>query len=141
MLTDDQIRSKLTLLRKSHGKVYAPITYFRGLKTLKDVERRYTKMLRKEYTPFPTDSGAHTKSSRHTIKFHKLYGSNIKSLPQIAHATGIDLATLRKVYNRGMAAWRTGHRPGASQQAWAYARVHSFVTKGPTYYTADSDLT
>ena len=39
-----------------------------------------------------------------------------------------------------MAAWRTGHRPGASQQAWAYARVSSFLTKGKTYYTADADL-
>jgi hypothetical protein len=44
------------------------------------------------------------------------------------------------VYNRGMAAWRTGHRPGASQQAWGMARVHSFVMKGKTYRTADADL-
>jgi hypothetical protein len=48
--------------------------------------------------------------------------------------------TLRTVYNRGMAAWRTGHRPGASQAAWGMARVHSFVTKGKTYRTADKDL-
>ena len=39
-----------------------------------------------------------------------------------------------------LAAWRTGHRLGASPQAWGYARVHSFATKGKTYYTTDKDL-
>jgi hypothetical protein len=50
------------------------------------------------------------------------------------------LKTLKTVYNRGMAAWRTGHRPGASAQAWGMARVHSFAMKGKTYRTADADL-
>ena len=35
---------------------------------------------------------------------------------------------LMKVYNRGMAAWRTGHRPGTTPQQWGMARVNSFVT-------------
>jgi hypothetical protein len=39
-----------------------------------------------------------------------------------------------------MAAWRTGHRPGATQQQWGYARVHSFLLCGKTHYTTDSDL-
>ena len=39
-----------------------------------------------------------------------------------------------------MAAWRTGHRPGATEQQWGYARVHSFLLKGKTYHTTDSDL-
>jgi len=39
-----------------------------------------------------------------------------------------------------MAAWKGGHRPGATQQQWAYARINSFLTKGKTYYTADADL-
>ncbi|MEK9696738.1 MAG: DUF5824 family protein, partial [Candidatus Poseidoniales archaeon] len=47
---------------------------------------------------------------------------------------------LKQVYNRGMAAWKTGHRPGASQQQWAYARVNSFLTGGKTRTTADADL-
>ena len=38
-----------------------------------------------------------------------------------------------------MAAWRTGHRPGMSQQAWSYPRVSSFLLCGKTHYTADSD--
>ena len=55
--------------------------------------------------------------------------------------SGIPLGILRQVYNRGMAAWRGGHRPGASQQQWAFARVNSFITKGSgTWGKADKDL-
>jgi hypothetical protein len=39
-----------------------------------------------------------------------------------------------------MAAWRTGHRPGATQQQWGYARVHSFLLCGKTAKSTDSDL-
>ena len=35
-----------------------------------------------------------------------------------------------------MAAWKGGHRPGASQQQWAFARVNSMLTGGK----ADPDL-
>jgi hypothetical protein len=42
---------------------------------------------------------------------------------------------------RGMAAWKSGHRPGAGQQQWGYARVNSFLTKGKgTWGKADKDL-
>ena len=39
-----------------------------------------------------------------------------------------------------MAAWRTGHKPGATQQQWGYARAHSFLLCGKTYPTTDSDI-
>ena len=138
-LTDAQITRKVAELRRTKGKQYAPLKYFRGLKTLGEVETRYTKMLKKDYRQFKTDEGQKTKTSSYTQKFRKLY-PGVKSLPEIAKATGVPLKTLKTVYNRGLAAWRTGHRPGASPQAWGYARVHSFVTKGKTYYTADKDL-
>ena len=140
VLTDAQITKKVGELRKTQGKIYAPLKYFRGLKTLKDVETRYKKMLKKDYSDFKTDEGVKTRTSTYTQKFRKKYGQNIKSLPEISKATGVPLKTLQTVYNRGLAAWRTGHRPGASPQAWGYARVHSFVMKGKTYYTADKDL-
>ena len=55
--------------------------------------------------------------------------------------SGISYGTLKKVYNRGMAAWRTGHRPGTTPQQWGMARVNSYIGKGKgTYYGADSDL-
>ena len=51
------------------------------------------------------------------------------------------LGILRKVYNRGLAAYKTGHRPGASQHQWAMARVNSFTTKSSgTWGKADKDL-
>ena len=138
-LTDAQITKKVTELRRTKGKQYAPLKYFRGLKTLGEVETRYTKMLKKDYRQFKTDQGQKTKTSSYTQRFRKMY-PGVKSLPEIAKATKIPLKTLRTIYNRGLAAWRTGHRPGASPQAWGYARVHSFVVKGKTYYTADADL-
>ena len=47
----------------------------------------------------------------------------------------------KKVYDRGMAAYKTGHRPGTTSQQWALARVNSFITKGKgTWGKADADL-
>lgn len=139
-LTDQEIAKKVRELRITDGKIYAPLKYFRGLRTLKSVETRYKKMLKKDYKDFKTDKGVKTRTSSYTQKFRKKYGSEVKSLPEIAKTTKIPLKTLQTVYNRGLAAWRTGHRPGASPQAWGYARVHSFVMKGKTYYTADANL-
>jgi hypothetical protein len=139
MLSDSDIRKKITQLRKSEGKIYAPLKYFRGLNTLKNVETRYKKMLKRDYTPFKTDKNVETKTSSYTSKFRKKY-PGVTKLKDISKVTGIPLKTLKTVYDRGLAAWRTGHRPGATAQAWAYARVHSFVMKGKTYYTADKNL-
>ena len=58
-----------------------------------------------------------------------------------ADETGVPIALLRIVMRRGMAAWKTGHRPGATQQQWGYARVNSFLTKQPgTWGGADKDV-
>jgi hypothetical protein len=43
--------------------------------------------------------------------------------------SGISVSTLRKVYNRGVAAWKTGHRPGTTPQQWGHARVNAFIAK------------
>ena len=139
-LSDAAITKKVGQLRKTEGKIYAPLKYFRGLATLGQVETRYKKMLQKNYKDFETDKGVKTRTSSYTQKFRKMYGPEVRSLPEIAKATKIPLRTVKTVFNRGLAAWRTGHRPGASPQAWGYARVHSFATKGKTYYTADKDL-
>ena len=65
---------------------------------------------------------------------------NVKTLKGASEVTGVPLSLIRKSYNRGMAAWRTGHRPGATQQQWGYARVYSMLTCGKTHYTTDADL-
>ena len=61
-------------------------------------------------------------------------------LQKKAEKSGISYSILKKVYDRGMAAWKSGHRPGATQQQWGYARVNSFITGGKTRTTADADL-
>ena len=65
----------------------------------------------------------------------------ITAVQNKAKKTGMPYSVLKKVYNRGMAAWKGGHRPGATQQQWALARVNSFVTKSSgTWGGADKDL-
>ncbi len=73
------------------------------------------------------------------MRWHKMF-PEAKSLKQKAAATGVPLRYITKSYNRGMAAWRTGHRPGATQGAWGYARANSLLLCGKTHYTTDSDL-
>ncbi len=131
----------------AEGGMYWPAKYHRGLTRRQNAQRkrsatRRTKMKvndPKAYVPWLTDKKVKTRRSSYTQRFHKKY-PDAKTLPEIAKATGISKATLQTVYDRGMAAWRTGHRPGASQHAWGMARVHSFVMKGKTYRTADADL-
>ncbi|MEC7617743.1 MAG: DUF5824 family protein, partial [Bacteroidota bacterium] len=53
--------------------------------------------------------------------------------------SGVPYGILKKVYDRGMAAWRTGHRPGTTPQQWAFARINSFLTGGGAR-KADADL-
>jgi len=64
-----------------------------------------------------------------------------EALKKKSAKSGISVGTLKKVFNRGMAAWKSGHRPGTTPQQWGHARVNSYITKGKgTYYGADSDL-
>ena len=60
----------------------------------------------------------------------------IEGLVNKSKQTGVPYSILKKSYDRGMAAWKGGHRPGATQQQWAFARVNSMLTGGK----ADPDL-
>jgi len=76
------------------------------------------------------------------IKFQAYISEDASAaLKKKAEKSGMPLGVLRKVYNRGLAAWRTGHRPGTTPQQWGLARVNSFVTKSSgTWGKADKDL-
>lgn len=52
-------------------------------------------------------------------------------LKKKSEETGVPVPLLRIVMRRGMAAWKSGHRPGAGQEQWGYARINSFLTKAP----------
>jgi hypothetical protein len=65
----------------------------------------------------------------------------IEGLVNKAKKSGMPYGILKKVYDRGMAAYKTGHRPGTTSQQWAFARVNSFITKSSgTWGKADKDL-
>ena len=58
--------------------------------------------------------------------------SNVNaSLRNKAKSANAPLGALRTIYNKGLAAWRSGHRPGAGQHQWAMARVNSVLAGGP----------
>lgn len=133
--------------RRTRKKLYHPEKYYRGL-TLKQKRARKLEIEKygalawsnkKAYVGFKTDKGIPTRSSSYTASWRKLF-PNATSLEAKSAATGVPLEFIKASYARGMAAWRTGHRPGATQQQWGYGRVHSFLMCGKTYETTDSDL-
>ena len=63
----------------------------------------------------------------------------IAGIVKKSEKSGVPYGILKKVYDRGMAAWRTGHRPGTTPQQWAFARINSFLTGGGAR-KADADL-
>ena len=105
------------------------------------------------YKKAPGDANAKTKPSKHTKKFQQMFGEKTLSfedfrvedttaaLKKKAEKSGMPLGILRQVFNRGVAAWKTGHRPGTTAVQWGLARVNSFATKSKgTWGGADKDL-
>ena len=131
----------------SSRKLYTPRKYFQGLsrkkrtRRLKEIRRLGSKSWKnaRAYTGFATNKGVKTRRSKYTAEWKGRF-PKASSLAEKAAATGVPLTYIRQCYNRGMAAWRTGHRPGATQQQWGYARVSSLLLGGKTAQTTDSDL-
>lgn len=70
-------------------------------------------------------------SDEESLEEAKRKSSADASLRNKAKSANAPLGALRTIYNKGLAAWRTGHRPGASQHQWAMARVNSVLAGGP----------
>ena len=66
--------------------------------------------------------------------------SATKSLQKKADDSGISLGILKKVFDRGVVAWKGGHPPGTTVVQWGHARVNSFISGGKTRTTGDADL-
>lgn len=96
-----------------------------------------------------------TKKSAATIAYEKKFGKKNenmdtanelinedvdKALTNKAKASGISKSILKRVYSKGAAAWKSGHRPGVSQQQWAMGRVNSFITGSGGARKADKEL-
>ena len=118
----------------------------------KDDKEHNVMKLKKHMDTFKDRYGKDAKSVMYAIatrdaKKEKRYkeevqlDEKIKGLINKSEKSGISYSILKKVYDRGMAAWKTGHRPGTTPQQWAFARVNSFITKGKgTWGKADKDL-
>ena len=134
-----------------------PAVYYKGLKSKSTKSKRdahFKKGAKMDddnpaaYKPAPGDATAETKPSKHTKKFKQMYGESTQldekaneGLKNKAEKSGMPYSILKKVYDRGIAAWRTGHRPGTTPQQWGMARVNSFITKSSgTWGKADADL-
>jgi hypothetical protein len=128
-----------------------PLTVGVAYKYFKDKEEKDKQIKKESIDNYPTsDIAKHKKDVATDSKMGekkpihsgaKMTYETIQGLKNKADKTGMPYGILKKVYDRGMAAWRGGHRPGASQQQWAFARVNSFVTKSSgTWGGADKDL-
>jgi hypothetical protein len=93
--------------------------------------------------------GGEMPKSKATEAYERMYGKDSEdmgedgtsaALKAKAEKSGIPLGVLRRVYERGMAAWRSGHRPGVAPQQWAMGRVNSFITGSGGARKADADL-
>ena len=109
---------------------------YRGFKTNKYGKHRSSKYTLAWRSKFP--EALRLRSSL-SAKPHFVKGE-ARSLEERAAVSGVPVRFLRESYNRGVAAWRTGHRPGASKEQWGYARVASFLMCGKTHWTADADI-
>ena len=121
-------------------KYYAGLTRKQALERQKEIQKFGALHWRdpRAYIGFKTDKYGKRKTSSYTMKWRRLF-PDATSLEQKSRASGVPMKYIKTVYNRGLGAWRTGHRPGATEQQWGYARVHSFLLCGKTHYGPDSD--
>ena len=127
-------------------------SYYTGLskKTAEKRAAHFEKNAKKDddddsaYKPAPGDADAETKPSKYTKEYQKRFSEEAspvsKSLRKKSEESGIDYGILKDVYDRGHAAWKSGHRPGTTPEQWGLARVNSFIVGGKTRQTADADL-
>ena len=108
------------------------------------------------YKDAPGDKKARKKGlkpSKFTTRYKQMYGESMtfedyivenkagvqKSLKKKSQATGVPMSVLNKVFDRGYAAWKVGHKPGTTPVQWGLARVNSFLVGGPVWKKFDSD--
>lgn len=146
-----------TMAKRRAAKVQAK--YTRGLSKSTAAKRKA--QIRKRlkgggdrFSPLAGDSKATTKPSKYTqslSRFRKSISERSakskasspknKFISSVASELKIPATIVRRVYEKGEAAWAVGHRPGATQSQWAKARVYSFIRKGNTVTKGpDKDL-
>ena len=118
----------------SNGAVLADVAKLFGFDRVKPIQDYVNKLVRRGKLP-------QALAAEYEIDEEFQLDEKITALVNKAKKSGMPYGILKKVYDRGMAAYKTGHRPGATPQQWALARVNSFTTKSSgTWGKADKDL-
>lgn len=137
--------------KKKHKiNMYTPFKYFKGLDTEELIEKKLQEMKQFRHEKdiskikFQTDqsiSKEKEKRSPYHKKLEERFGVSAgATLAEKSKATGVPVAILKKVFDKGVAAWKTGHRPGATPFSWGNARVSSFLTLGCTAFSSDANF-
>jgi hypothetical protein len=128
-------------LKEKYGKISSKNKYKPSI-----VDKKYSSYKKSKRSKISkiskiSDKKNSRKISRYTKDWNKKYGEKNISLSAKSKISGVPLSILKKVYNKGLAAWRGGsHRPGALQHQWGVSRVNSFLTCGKTWYFPDHKL-
>ena len=75
-----------------------------------------------------------SKSSPHITRAKRMYGVNkVTANRTLAKKTGCSIGALRKIVRKGQGAYySSGSRPNQTAHSWAYARLGSAITGGPS---------
>ena len=128
-------RVKQTTGQPSNGAILSDIARQFGFDRVKPVQMYINKLVKKGRLPQELAAEYEVNDMEEDFQLDE----KIAGLVKKSEKSKVPYGILKKVYNRGMAAWRTGHRPGTTPQQWAFARVNSFLTGGGAR-KADADL-
>ena len=128
-------RVKQTTGKPSNGAILSDIARQFGFDRVKPIQMYINKLVKKGRLPQELAAEYEGQDMEEDFQLDEKIAGLVTKSKKSKVAYGI----LKKVYDRGMAAWRTGHRPGTTPQQWAFARVNSFLTGGGAR-KSDADL-
>jgi hypothetical protein len=87
-----------------------------------------------KYVNRPLLKSFHSKKSSHLQNAYDMYNvDSMKVNNKLANKTGCSTSTLNKILNKGRGAYySSGSRPNQTANSWAYARLASSLTGGPS---------
>lgn len=104
------------------------IKQLKQLKASRDAYKKGIYLTRKKMKSFKN------KKSGHVQNFEKKYKVSITDIPAVSKATGVPEEAIYRIISKGMGAFYSGgSRPNQNPWSWAYARVASVLTGGPSY--------
>lgn len=160
LVSEDDLLEALVTLRESKKKKINPDYLTKDAPEMRGEIRKHAKKSDDDPTAYksypkgdwkadysPSGKRYKTKTSPHTAAFHKRFGEAdeinegdlnedlgekiVKALKNKAEKANAPLGALKTIYRKGLAAWKTGHKPGAGQHQWSMARVNSVLVGGP----------